>query len=108
MPKSRKKKPDRRREIWAKSGGVCAHCGRAVDASHQTIDHFIPRSMDGGFDKRNLMPLCKKCNIDRMSEEIDPREYYLFAYEWAIDECLQYRDEWEEMRMDITGTIITP
>ncbi|MCR5058795.1 MAG: HNH endonuclease [Clostridiales bacterium] len=38
-----------------------------------TIDHFVPRSLGGTFDRRNLMPLCKDCNKERKSDYIDPR-----------------------------------
>lgn len=89
MPKRAKVKL--RRTIWKKTRGVCAHCGRTPSTTNQTIDHFIPRILGGGYDKRNLMPLCKECNKAKMGKLIDPKEYYKFAPQEAIDDCLSYK-----------------
>ena len=73
----RGKKSKRNKTIWKKSNGVCAHCGNKLyGGRNQTIDHVLPRSRGGGFDQRNLMPLCRKCNKLKMSELIDIKEYY--------------------------------
>ena len=53
--------------IWAKSNGVCAHCGKPSTSSDRTVDHVIPQILGGGNDPRNLMPLCRRCNASRAS-----------------------------------------
>lgn len=81
--------------IWQKSGGVCAHCGNTPTGKNKTIDHYVPKSFGGSFDQRNLMPLCKKCNKMRMCNSIDARDFYRYASEEAIEDCLSYEREFE-------------
>ena len=45
----RKKKKNLKSEVWSKSNGLCAKCGKAIPADKQTIDHFIPK-YHGGTD----------------------------------------------------------
>lgn len=45
----RKKKKNLKSEVWNKSNGLCAKCGKAVSTDKQTIDHFIPK-YHGGTD----------------------------------------------------------
>ena len=85
----------RRKDIWKKTNGVCAHCGKAASPQNQTVDHFIPRSWGGTFDKRNLVPLCVDCNRSRKSRSIDPEVYYSYAPQWVIHECRQYKRKFE-------------
>ena len=94
------------KQIWRKSSGICAHCGRKVDAeSDRTIDHVIPRSLGGTDDQRNLMPLCKTCNKGRGTNKIEVAEYYSFASGWALDEFRDYLMEWKMERSDVSGEI---
>ena len=95
IPKSSIDKKTRRRRIWEKTGGICAHCGRVIYGNGQTIDHFVPKSEGGGLDYRNLMPLCVRCNKARRNNEVDPREFYPYAKDGAIRDCLEYKREWE-------------
>ncbi len=99
-------KPTRRRRIWDKTDGRCAHCGRAVKGRNRTIDHFIPKSLGGTYDRRNLMPLCRICNHGRGSKPIEPEEYYIYAPEEAIQECIEYRDEFNGARRNMNGEIV--
>ena len=39
----RKKKKNLKSEVWSKSNGLCAKCGKAIPDDKQTIDHFIPK-----------------------------------------------------------------
>lgn len=82
-----------KREVWKKANGRCAHCGRRAGSKSQTVDHFIPQIRGGTWDRRNLAPLCKTCNWSRGSEPVNPREYYKYAEEWAIQELLEYEKE---------------
>lgn len=106
MAKNKRTKSDRRKTIWKKANGLCAHCGKATGATQQTIDHVIPKSFGGGDDQRNLMPLCKDCNQRRMTGKIEPLEYYAYASEWAKEEMLDYFTEWKMDRRDSNGDII--
>ena len=73
--KSNRNKTDRLRQVWAKTKGVCAHCGNPSSGKDRTVDHYVPKSYDGGNDLRNLLPLCKKCNLARGNKPIDPFEF---------------------------------
>ena len=94
------------KQIWAKTGGVCAHCGKPANGKNATVDHFIPKSWGGGNDKRNLLPLCRACNMRRMSEEVDAFSFYTYAPPWVLRECLEYRREWEAARKNADGEIL--
>ena len=96
-------KPQLKKIIWEKTRGICAYCGKAVSGNAATIDHFIPKSMDGGYDQRNLMPLCSRCNKHRMNRDIEPSELYSYASEGAIQECLEYKAEWTQLHTNLCG-----
>lgn len=83
----------RRKQVWKKANGRCAHCGVVPAGQNRTIDHFIPRSSGGGWDMRNLMPLCRKCNEARDTVPVDPAQYYAFANHEAICAAIQYERE---------------
>lgn len=100
-------KTDRKIQVWTKSNGVCAHCGKTVPGEKKTIDHVIPQFYDGGDDIRNLMPLCYKCNQDRASGNIVPQTYYKYANDLAIQELLTYIEEWKKRHTNSAGEIVT-
>ena len=86
-------KIDRRVAVWKKTGGVCSHCGRSASSKEQTIDHYVPKSWGGGYDIRNLMPLCKRCNQKRGTKPIDAYTFYKFASLQSVRKCIEYEDE---------------
>lgn len=88
-------KVDRRHQVWAKTNGLCAHCGRQASSILQTVDHYVPKSWDSGYDLRNLMPLCKKCNVARGNAPIAPYTFYKYAPKEVIDLCVQYENEFK-------------
>ena len=98
-------KTDRRKSIWKKANGFCAHCGKPTSGASQTIDHIIPKSKSGTDDQRNLMPLCKTCNKGRGTNKIEDTEYYSFASGWALDEFRDYLMEWKMERSNGSGEI---
>lgn len=103
MGYKRNHKSRRKREVWDKTGGVCAHCGKEAKGINKTIDHYIPKSKGGGYDERNLVPLCRKCNQTRGSRLIVAAEFYIYAPEWVIQECEEYElvitgRRWERCR----------
>ncbi len=102
MPASNRTKADRRKMVWEKSGGRCAHCGRMASSRTQTVDHFIAQVAGGRGDVRNLMPLCKECNRARGSEEIDdPGTYYSYASQWAIEDLYSYLRDWRDAHVNM-------
>ena len=103
--KSNKTKTDRLKLVWAKTKGVCAHCGNPSSGKGRTVDHYVPRSYDGGYDIRNLMPLCRKCNTARANEPIDPFEFYKYAPEEYILQCIEYEDEHKSKRRNYNGDV---
>ena len=62
MEISRKKKVKLKTQVWAKTNGICAKCGRAVPLDKLTIDHFMPKYHGGTDEFDNLIPLCNRCN----------------------------------------------
>ena len=103
--KNKKTRTDRLKQIWAKTNGVCAHCGSPSSGRGRTIDHFVPRSFDGGYDTRNLMPLCKKCNLARGNSPVNPFEFYAYAPKKYIIQCIKYQNEYRDKRRNMNGDI---
>ena len=97
------RKTDRRKRIWRKTGGRCAHCGKIVKGRDATIDHFVPQSRGGDYDIRNLMPLCRRCNEDKRAKDINPYTYYKYAPEDVIKDCERYKREWRQARQSAAG-----
>lgn len=98
-----KSRTDKLRRVWQKSNGVCSHCGKPTSSRNRTVDHYVPRSKGGGFDIRNLLPLCVACNKARMSDDIDPIIFYKYASDSAIEDCLAYEKEFISKRVSMTG-----
>ena len=94
-----------RKQIWAKSNNVCAHCGKASVGQDRTVDHVIPQILGGGNDQRNLIPLCQSCNKSRASGEIIPETYYKYAAPWALEELREYIIEWKMAHTTASGTM---
>jgi len=80
-----------KREIWKKTKGKCAHCGKMVNELDKSIDHFIPKSLGGDYDKRNLMPLCKSCNVNKGCCIVNPFKYYKYAPKKIVWDCIDYK-----------------
>lgn len=105
MSRNNLSKTERRRIVWQKTGGICAHCGNTVYGNHQTIDHFIPKSLGGGFDMRNLVPLCRACNMQRHSNDIDPAKFYSYAPKTVISDCMTYKRIWTKRHSNMHGDV---
>lgn len=86
----RKKKKNLKSEVWSKSNGLCAKCGKAIPADKQTIDHFIPKYHGGTDDFRNLIPLCKACNRAKGSRLMSVEECCKYLGKEYIDELIKY------------------
>ncbi len=67
----REKKRNLKTEVWKKTNGICAICGKMIPDDKRTIDHFLPKYHGGTDDFRNLVPLCKTCNKRKGSRITD-------------------------------------
>ena len=86
----RKKKRNLKAEVWKKSNGLCAKCGKAVPIDKWTIEHFIPKYYGGTDDFRNLIPLCKACNRAKGSRLMSVEECCKYLGKEYIDELIRY------------------
>ena len=56
-----------RQSQWWKAktqAGACHYCGGRFMAEDLTMDHIVPISRGGKSNRGNLVPACKKCNVD--------------------------------------------
>ncbi len=49
-----------KREVLRRDGYACQYCGTTT--SHMTIDHIIPRRLNGPHSWENLVAACSSCN----------------------------------------------
>ena len=85
-------------EVWLKTDGVCAHCGKPAPQARRTIDHFIPKSKGGTDDMRNLVPLCKNCNKQKAYHTVDIETYYPHLKPQAIAAAKEYEVSYGTMQ----------
>jgi len=52
-----------RRNIFARDKNRCQYCGRRYPTSELSLDHVIPKSMDGKSVWENIVCSCTKCNV---------------------------------------------
>ena len=98
-------KAERHKLVWRKTHGRCAHCGRYPPFELQTIDHFVPKSVGGTNDKRNLIPLCYDCNQARKSIKINPWKFYRYAPKGVKYRCIEYFYDWVWEKTSIDGYV---
>ena len=48
-----------------KGSNRCAYCGAILTKKNRTIDHMYPQALGGPSITDNLLPCCKKCNLDK-------------------------------------------
>lgn len=51
-----------RRNIFARDKNTCQYCGRQFPTSELSLDHIIPRSLNGDTCWENIVCACTKCN----------------------------------------------
>lgn len=56
-----------REEVVRRDGPVCRYCGRILADSEITMDHVVPRKLDGTNDPANLVVSCRPCNSSKGS-----------------------------------------
>lgn len=66
----------KKQKILNKSHGVCASCGRPLDVTTMTVDHFIPLSKGGTNETANLVALCEDCNKKKRNFVVEPEGWY--------------------------------
>ncbi len=54
-----------RRAIFARDGGKCNYCGRAITWALYHCDHFEPQILGGSDEPENLRAACKPCNLSK-------------------------------------------
>lgn len=90
-----------KRIVFKKTKGICAHCGKRM-YSNKTVDHVIPKSLGGGYDTRNLMPVCDKCNKLRGNDIVNPVIFYKYIDRIYIDSFYDYLSEYENQERRIS------
>ncbi len=65
-----------RKQILAKTSGLCYYCGDKLELSTFTVDHIIPQVSGGEDDADNLVPCCKSCNSAKGSKFLDDFRFY--------------------------------
>lgn len=51
--------------VYAKTGGHCYLCGKAITISEMHVDHRVSLKNGGGNELDNLWPTCKTCNMTK-------------------------------------------
>ncbi|MGH9044244.1 MAG: HNH endonuclease [Acidimicrobiales bacterium] len=68
--------PQLRATLLERDGWRCRYCGEVLTTSNATLDHVIPRSLDGPNTVENLVAACLACNSiksGRTYEEAAPQ-----------------------------------
>lgn len=71
MPKTKRSSSKRSlfpSEIYRGYIGPCAYCN-AIDKL--TVDHIVPRSKGGTYNKTNVAMVCGQCNNDKADQDLD-------------------------------------
>ena len=61
-----------REDLCSAADGLCEYCLRRVGMAG-TIDHWLPRALGGGDERRNLRWCCLACN--RVKADMHPDEW---------------------------------
>lgn len=64
--------------VLKKSKSRCSHCGKILDRTTMTMDHYIPISKGGSNDLSNIIPLCHDCNQEKSNKIVYPFDYYRY------------------------------
>lgn len=75
-----------RNEVYARTEGRCALCGKFVRFDQFTVDHIVPLAKGGTNDIENLQCTCKHCNAmkqDLSKEEFLDKMLDIIAYQFG-------------------------
>jgi hypothetical protein len=63
-----------RERLWLAQNGECAYCRQYfINPERLTIDHIIPKWMDGSNDEDNLQLICQACHDAKNRIELEVR-----------------------------------
>ena len=72
MSYSGKRVQELRKLVLVEYGSTCHLCLRVIETEEEySVDHVIPRSMNGTNDLHNLRPAHKTCNYSRGNRSIE-------------------------------------
>ena len=74
-----------RYEVLRRDNFTCRYCGGSAPEVRLTVDHVIPRSLNGSNDPSNLIAACADCNAGKSSSQPDAA---------LIDDVAQKALEW--------------
>jgi 5-methylcytosine-specific restriction enzyme A len=58
---------------YARTKGLCAKCGIALQSGKIEYDHLLPCALGGGNELANCVPLCTACHSAKTGKEDVPR-----------------------------------
>jgi len=80
-----------RGQIFHKTQGHCAYCGRPLDPfGTWQIDHVIPSSRDGTDEISNLVASCRRCNSRKKNKT--PAEFKEYLTKRALSQIDDFED----------------
>lgn len=59
--------------IWMRDALMCVYCGKGMEKTQLTVDHFVPLELGGLNDDTNYVSACRKCNKEKGN--LQPEEY---------------------------------
>lgn len=68
VAREKEKARELRKSQWWKNkiaAGICYYCQKQFSPQELTMDHIVPLSRGGRSTKGNVVPCCKKCNIEK-------------------------------------------
>ncbi|MGZ3653524.1 MAG: HNH endonuclease [Bdellovibrionota bacterium] len=68
ITRERKKAQELKASQWWKNilgKGLCHYCGNKFPANELTMDHIVAVARGGTSSKGNVVPACRKCNLEK-------------------------------------------
>lgn len=83
-----KRKRTIREDVARRDGLDCCFCGKQLSFRTATLEHIVPVSKRGSFNRSNLTISCSKCNSERGDKNFFE---YLNRFDIPEDKILKYR-----------------
>lgn len=77
-----------REDVVRRDGLDCCFCGKQLSSRTATLEHIVPVSRKGSFNRSNLTISCERCNSDRGDKNFFE---YLGKFNIPEDRVLKYR-----------------
>ena len=68
-----------RRRAYQRTGDFCFYCGAPKETTQMTLDHLVPRCLGGDKSPENVVPACRKCNIEKGGMTVEEYRAHLEA-----------------------------